>query len=74
MTGCDVVALFPDLFVDVDDKTRDSFRQTFAMSYLDGWEPERFSVENLLAYERGDIDHAEYLRRSRAHAQRRAEG
>lgn len=73
MTGCDVVALFPDLFVDVDDETRDSIRQTFAMSYLDGWDPERVSVENLLAFERSEIDSEEYFRRSRALAQQRAE-
>ncbi|MFS0852540.1 hypothetical protein [Microbacterium sp. 179-I 3D4 NHS] len=68
MTGCDVVAMWPELFVGMDEKTRDSYRQTFAMTYLAGWEPERAAVENLLSYERGDYDHAEYLRRAHEHA------
>ncbi|MBP2436934.1 antitoxin VbhA family protein [Microbacterium amylolyticum] len=68
MAGCDVVALWPDLFVDLDEDRQDLFRQTFASQYLSGWEPNRADVVDLLELKSGAITRDEYTQRIRSRA------
>ena len=64
MAGLDVVATWPELFVELDDAQRDSVRQTFAMDYLADGEPDRAAVADLVDLTLGRVDIDAYLRRS----------
>jgi len=64
MTGCDVYAIWPELFNALAPRDRDSIRQVFASEYLDGWEPDRQNVLELASLVRGHINLDDYLRRT----------
>ncbi|GEC76721.1 hypothetical protein [Microbacterium maritypicum] len=64
MSGFDVVATWPDLFVDLDDDQQDTVRQVFASEHISGWEPDRDAVADLVAFTLGHIDFNAYLSRS----------
>lgn len=61
--GLDVVALWPDLFEGMDEGERNSFRQTFASNWHEGWEPNRADVADLVAHVQGRLSDEEYLQR-----------
>lgn len=64
MPGFDVVATWPDLFVDLDADQQDTVRQVFATEHVSGWEPDRDAVADLVAFTLGYIDFDGYLSRS----------
>jgi hypothetical protein len=61
---------WPELFEQLDATQRRAVVQSLASAWHEGWEPNREDVENLTDRARGAIDHAEYLRRSDAAAER----
>lgn len=64
MSGFDVVATWPELFIDVDEQQKDTVRQVFATEHVSGWEPDRDAVADLVAFTLGHIDFDAYLSRS----------
>lgn len=68
----DVEDRWPELFGQLDDVQRNAVRQSLAAAWHEGWVPHREDVENLIDAARGAIDEAEYLRRVREAARRRA--
>ena len=68
----DIEDRWPELFTRLDDVQRNAVRQSLAAAGHEGWVPSREDVENLTDEARGAIDEAEYLRRVREAARRRA--
>ena len=66
----DVVAAWPELFRQLDERQRRSIVNTLAADWHEGWQPNREDVENITDLARGAIDHDEYLRRSDEAAER----
>ncbi|MGO2520931.1 MAG: hypothetical protein ACTH8F_12470 [Microbacterium sp.] len=64
MAGFDVVATWPELFVDLDEEQRATVRQVFATEYVSGWQPDRDAVADLVALTLNHIDFDAYLSRS----------
>lgn len=60
----DLVKLYPDLFVGMDGETIEGITAAFANNWLEGWKPNRADVADAVAWEKGEIDDAEYDRRS----------
>lgn len=67
-TPFDVEDRWPELFDQLDDEQRRSVVNTLAVSWHEGWHPEREHVANLTDFVRGAIDRAEYFRRARSTA------
>lgn len=67
---CRYAQRWPDLFEPLDDQQKQRVSDALASGRLDGWEPERDDVADLIDQELGRIDSAEYLRRSIAQATR----
>lgn len=59
--GCDVVALWPDLFEGMPKADVEGYRQVFAVEYLNGWSPERAAVADLIDVRAGRINFPEYM-------------
>lgn len=68
----DVVQRWPELFAQLDETQRRAVVQSLAVSWHEGWIPNREDVENLTDRARGAIDAAEYRRRAQAAARRGA--
>lgn len=64
----DVERRWPELFEQLDAEQRRSVVGALAVSWHEGWLPEREHVENLTDYMRGAIDKQEYFRRARSTA------
>lgn len=62
----DLVKLYPDLFEGLDEETIDGITAAFANNWLEGWRPNRADVSDAIAWEKGEIDDAEYDRRTLA--------
>ena len=60
----DLLRLYPDLFVGLAGETVEGITETFVSAYFEGWEPNREDVADLIAWEKGEIDDAEYDRRT----------
>lgn len=56
MTGLDLVATWPELFVRLDHAQRESGHQTFAMDYLSDGHRDRAAVVDLLNPKLGRFD------------------
>lgn len=69
--GIDVLAMWPDLFANMDEVDRNAIRQSFAASWHDGWQPNREDVADLAAQTRGTITAEEHRQRIRNRAQPR---
>ncbi|GAA2926299.1 hypothetical protein GCM10010458_05300 [Microbacterium luteolum] len=66
MAGLDVSAMWPDLFIELDDRHRANVRDVFATEYLTGWEPDRAAVAEVIELERGRIALSDYMKRNAA--------
>lgn len=74
-TPCRYAQRWPDLWAQLpDDAARQRLSDTLANGRLEGMEPDRALVEDLVADERGEITHEEFMARLRARTvQRRAD-
>lgn len=57
---------FPDLFAGLSEQQKWNVHNNIASHVMEGWTPGRDDVADLTAFERGDIDRAEYVRRGLA--------
>lgn len=57
---------YPDLFAELTIEQKWSVHNTIANNEMEGWEPTRDNVADLIALTRGDITLEEYVRRGRA--------
>ncbi|MGF3057323.1 hypothetical protein [Microbacterium sp. YY-01] len=64
MAGFNVVAMWPELFEELDGEQQASVRQVFATEHLSGWEPDRAAVADLVEFTLGRIDFDAYLSRA----------
>lgn len=64
MAGLDVSAMWPDLFIELDDRRRANVRDVFATEWLTGWEPDRTAVADVIELANGLIDVGEYMKRN----------
>ena len=63
---CRYAQRWPDLFEPLDDYQKQRVSDALANNRLEGWEPERDDVADLVDREAGRIDTAEYIRRTMA--------
>ena len=56
----------PDLFEPLDDEQKQRVSDALSNNRLEGWEPQRDDVADLVDRELGKIDTAEYIRRTMA--------
>lgn len=54
---------FPELFAGLSEQQKWNVHNNIASHVMEGWAPEREDIADLTAFERGDIDRAEYVRR-----------
>ncbi|HAL30789.1 MAG TPA: hypothetical protein DCP20_08770 [Coriobacteriia bacterium] len=66
----DLLRLYPDLFVGMDGETIESYLEIFASNWHEGWKPNREDVADLIAWDKGEIDDAEYDRRTELRVQK----
>lgn len=66
VAGLDASAMWPDLFIELDDRHRANVRDVFATEYLTGWEPDRAAVADVIELASGRIGLGEYMNRSAA--------
>lgn len=66
----DIAERWPELFEQLDAAQRRAVVQSLALSWHEGWIPNREDVENLTDRARGAIDAAEYRRRAHTAARR----
>jgi Antitoxin VbhA len=63
---CRYARRWPELFEPLDDAQKQIISDVLANGRLEGWEPERDDVADLVDRELGRIDSAEYARRTAA--------
>lgn len=63
---CRYAQRWPDLFEPLDDEQKQRVSDALANNRLEGWEPQRDDVADLVDREAGRIDTAEYIRRTMA--------
>jgi hypothetical protein len=61
---CRYARQWPDLFDQLDDEQKQRVSDALANNRLEGWEPGRDDVADLVDRELGRIDTAEYIRRT----------
>ncbi|GAB2562365.1 antitoxin VbhA family protein [Kribbella endophytica] len=61
---CRYARQWPELFEPLDDAQKQRVSDVLASGRLDGWEPDREDVSDLVDRELGRIDAAEYIRRT----------
>ncbi|GAA2839260.1 antitoxin VbhA family protein [Kribbella solani] len=61
---CRYVQRWPELFEPLDDAQKQRVSDALANNRLEGWEPQRDDVADLVDCELGRIDVAEYVRRT----------
>ncbi|WP_350279622.1 hypothetical protein [Kribbella sp. HUAS MG21] len=61
---CRYAQRWPDLFEPLDDEQKQHVSDALANNRLEGWEPGRDDVSDLVDRELGRIDTAEYIRRT----------
>ena len=61
---CRFAQRWPDLFEPLDDEQKQRVSDALANNRLEGWEPGRDDVSDLVDRELGRIDTAEYIRRT----------
>jgi hypothetical protein len=71
---CRYAQRWPELFEPLDDAQKQRISDALANGRLEGWEPEREDVADLIDRELGRIDRSEYVRRTMARAERAQEG
>lgn len=59
---------FPDLFDGLTDEQRRGITQTLANGHLEGWEPTREEISDLIDVDLGRISDEEYITRVRRRA------
>lgn len=63
---CRYAQRWPELFESLDDDQKQRVSDALSNNRLEGWEPERDDVADLVDREAGRIDTAEYIRRTMA--------
>jgi hypothetical protein len=63
---CRYARRWPELFEPLDDEQKQRISDALANNRLEGWEPDRDDVADLIDRELGRIDAAEYVRRTAA--------
>lgn len=63
---CRYAQRWPELFEPLDDDQKQRVSDALSNNRLEGWEPERDDVADLVDREAGRIDTAEYIRRTMA--------
>ena len=63
---CRYAQRWPELFEPLDDDQKQRVSDALSNNRLEGWEPERDDVADLVDREAGRIDTAEYIRRKMA--------
>jgi hypothetical protein len=63
---CRYAQRWPDLFEPLDDDQKQRVSDALSNNRLEGWEPRRDDVADLVDRELGRIDTAEYIRRTMA--------
>ena len=61
---CRYAQRWPELFEPLDDDQKQRVSDALSNNRLEGWEPERDDVADLVDREAGRIDTAEYIRRT----------
>lgn len=67
-TPCRYERRWPELFARLDDQQKQNLSAVLANGRLEGWEPTRDEVADLVADALGEISEEEYLRRAYARA------
>ncbi|MET9312933.1 MULTISPECIES: hypothetical protein [unclassified Kribbella] len=63
---CRYAQRWPELFEALDDDQKQRVSDALSNNRLEGWEPQRDDVADLVDREAGRIDTAEYIRRTMA--------
>ena len=63
---CRYAQRWPELFESLDDDQKQRVSDALSNNRLEGWEPDRDDVADLVDREAGRIDTAEYIRRTMA--------
>lgn len=63
---CRYAQRWPELFEPLDDDQKQRVSDALSNNRLEGWEPQRDDVADLVDREAGRIDTAEYIRRTMA--------
>lgn len=67
---CRYAQRWPELFESLTDEQKQRVSDALSNNRLEGWEPQRDDVADLVAREAGRIDTAEYIRRTMARVTR----